>query len=68
MPDTLDLTARQVRIPGGIPHRLTRATTKRDVGRVYSTDCGKTLYGHQGAVLTTADVECRDCNRTTVGL
>lgn len=63
-PDQLDRTARQVRTDGGLVHRLAVADTVRPVGRIYSTDCGRTLFGADGAVLTTAEVECSRCNGT----
>lgn len=65
MPDQLDLTARQVRLEGALVHRLAAANTYA-VGRVYSTGCGRTLFGADGAVLTTAEVECSRCNGTVL--
>lgn len=64
--DELERTARQVYIPGRSVHRLALATTYPAVGRVYSTDCGRTLFAAEDAVLTTAPVDCSRCNGTAV--
>ena len=63
MADVLTRTARQVYIPGhaGYIHRLATATTSRRLGRVYTSDCDRTYYGMDGAVLTTAAVTCPHC-------
>lgn len=53
-PDQLDLTARQVRLEGAPVHRLAAANTYA-VGRVYSTDCGRTLFGADGAFALQRD-------------
>ncbi|MFC7276259.1 hypothetical protein ACFQS1_19880 [Paractinoplanes rhizophilus] len=61
--DVLDRTARQVYIPGhaGYIHRLATAKTSSRLGRVYTSDCDRTYYGMDGAVLTTAAVTCPHC-------
>lgn len=61
MPDLLDRTARQVRLPGGTVHKLTRNDYNRNAGHIYKTRCGRTLAASIGAVLTTHEVACADC-------
>lgn len=62
MTDQLTRTARQVRAPyGGFIHRLATAKTSRLLGRVYTTDCDRTYYGADGAVLTISPVTCPHC-------
>lgn len=65
-PDELDRTARQVRTLTGLVHRLALATTYDRIGRMYTTDCGRTLYAADDAMLTAADVTCTRCNGTAV--
>lgn len=59
-PDELSRTARQVRIPGGHIHRLATAGTA-SLGRYYMSDCDRTYWAVDGAVLTTAGVTCPHC-------
>lgn len=66
LPDQLDRTARQVRTETGLVHRLALATTYDRIGRMYTTDCGRTLFAADDALLTTADVTCSRCNGTAV--
>lgn len=63
MPDLLDRTARQVRLPGGIVHKLRDADTSPLGGRRYWTVCGRMLTAAEGAVLTTHEVFCSCCER-----
>lgn len=64
MADVLDRAARQVRPPGGVPHRMVRNTFALPDGRRYKTRCGITITGRQGAVLTTRPVGCEACTKT----
>jgi len=66
MPDLLDRTARQVRLPGGIVHALRKADSNSlGGGRRYWTACGRMLTAAEGAVLTTHEVFCSCCERMT---
>lgn len=62
MADLLDQTARQVRLPGRVVHKLTFNSFDPELGRVYGTTCGVTLTGRQDATLTTREVGCTWCN------
>lgn len=50
----------QVRIPSYTVHRLLNAATAPD-GRVYRTLCGLVLTAARGAVITSVEVGCCQC-------
>lgn len=68
MADLIERTARQVRLPGGVPHRLKgQPYTVPQLGQHYRTGCGTTLTGQAGAMLTTHTATCTGCkNAKTV--
>lgn len=64
MADAIDETARQVRSASEV-HKLVQAVTDPIVGRrQYKTRCLRYLYNDEGAVLTTHEATCRECNGT----
>lgn len=66
MSDLLDRTATGVRLQSKkrtpAVHKMVRAVDMPDVGRRYRTQCGRYLYADEGAILTTRQVDCPECN------
>lgn len=65
--DLLDRTARQVYMDrtresqSGTVHKLARADRNPNCGRIYRTRCHRILTAAAGAVLTTREVTCTEC-------
>lgn len=62
-PDELDRTARQVRLDyeGAAVHRLKKRLAVTASGVAYATWCGESLSSIEGAILTTREVDCWEC-------
>lgn len=63
VPDQTYRTAQQVRLDRvrSVVHKLAKSWFEKDAGHCYSTKCGLILTGVDGAMLTTRDVDCADC-------
>jgi len=63
--DQIERTATNVRRTIGrgsrAVHKLAAATYVDGLGRQYKTECHRYLYADEGAVLTTAPMDCADC-------
>lgn len=70
MADAIDQAARQVYSTRSnhelTVHKLIDAETIPDVGRRYHARCGRYFYADEGAILTTRDVDCAQCQGTAL--
>jgi hypothetical protein len=68
MADLLDQTATSVRLQSKkrrpAVHKLVAAVTQVGAGRQYRTKCHRYLFADEGAILTTREVDCPECNGT----